>query len=139
MPDEVLVVRPKAVGRRIRLIRKFGLGMSGREFAREILGVEDSSLTSKIERGDVTPRRMKAIASRSPGRAAMRNLSEAEVQSFLEGVIDELPLVLAADLQVIEGGRKEEVAQGRSRSSPGASLQIDYFGNTIPDQRERIA
>lgn len=47
MEEEVLVVSPKAVGRRIRLLRVHGLGMSGAQFAEEILGVKDTGLAAR--------------------------------------------------------------------------------------------
>jgi hypothetical protein len=124
----VVVVDTEEVGRRVRLIRKHGLGLSGRDFAEQVLGVTDSSLTAKIENGAVTHDRMKEIARGAQRLKALRDATYEDVLAFLEGRTDELPLVLhtGLTLEVIEdpNSRPNRLARRSARARRAAKGYI---------------
>jgi hypothetical protein len=124
----VVVVDTEEVGKRIRLIRKHGLGLSGRDFAEQVLGVTDSSLTAKIEGGTVTHDRMKEIALGAQGLKALRDATYDDILGFLEGRTDELPLILhtGLTLEVIQdpNSRPNRLARRTARARRAAKGYI---------------
>ena len=90
----VLVLDTEAVGERIRLVRKYAAGLSGRALG-EALGSTDPALVSRLEKGrGVSHDRMKQIADACTGRGMLKKTPPEDILSFLEGRIDELSVVL---------------------------------------------
>lgn len=90
----VLVVDSAQVGQRIRLVRKYAAGLSGRGLA-EAMGTNDSSLASRLEQGKgVTHKMMERAARACAGKGMLKKTPPEEILAFLEGRIDELPVVL---------------------------------------------
>lgn len=137
-----LVVDSEEVGRRIRLLRQHGLALSGRAFAQYVLGVNDSSLASKLEAGQVTHDRMKEIAKGASGQMALRDASYEDVLAFLEGEKDELPLALYSGLtfmRVIEDPASRPNREARRRSTALPEAGKGYFTLRSSGLRLRVA
>lgn len=104
----ILVVDKQAVGNRIRLVRKYAAGLSGEALARA-MGSSDSALASKMEKGrNLDHDKMKLVAAICAGKGMLRDTSPEDILAFLEGRIDELPVVLH-----------------------GHSGQMSYFGHVL--------
>ena len=89
----MLVVDPIEVGNRIRLVRKYAAGMTGRTFA-EAMGTSDTGLASRLEKGELNHRWIERVGHACAGKGMLRDTTPEEIRAFLEGRIDELHVVL---------------------------------------------
>lgn len=114
----VLVVDSKAVGQRVRMLRKAAL-LSGRGFA-TALGSSDTGLASRLEHGvGLNHRWIRRVADSLAGRGLLKKTTPEELLAFLEGRRDELELVLDGNHSYMSYLRDARSAPPRScRSTP---------------------
>jgi hypothetical protein len=127
----VLILDREAVGHRIYLVRKFGAGLSGRALGQG-MGSTDPGLVSKLESGRlVTHERMKLVADACAGKGLLKKTSPEEILSFLEGRIDELPVVLDGSFSQMSYFDHEPFG-GRVVVLPRRNTQVDVDRELLP-------
>jgi hypothetical protein len=83
------------IGRRIRLVRKYAAGLSGDGLA-EAIGSKDPAVAHKMERRGqgLSLQRLVDVANACSGKQMLKRTPPEDILAFLEGRIDELPVVL---------------------------------------------